>query len=61
MSDTLENTVTRPATCRVPRLDAEDDFGAPGDTSTLSDPSVAQKLIENRLIRTRVSREAGTQ
>jgi acetyl-CoA synthetase len=33
---------------RILRKIAENDFGSLGDTSTLSDPSVVQDLIENR-------------
>ncbi|WP_375253976.1 acetate--CoA ligase [Yoonia sp.] len=37
---------------RILRKIAEDDFAALGDTSTLSDPSVVDDLIENRMNRT---------
>ena len=36
---------------RILRKIAENDFGALGDTSTLSDPSVVDELIENRMNR----------
>jgi len=33
---------------RILRKIAEDDFGALGDTSTLSDPAVVDELVNNR-------------
>lgn len=30
---------------------AENDYGAPGDISTLADPGVVQELIDNRMNR----------
>ena len=36
---------------RILRKIAEDDFGALGDISTLSDPGVGEELIDNRMNR----------